>query len=311
MKKLTLLFTFSLFTMFAFAQPYTWTNSAGSGNWTNPAIWTKPAGPAYDYPQTTDDIVIIEDAWPGINANIDDTVQSITINNTGTNKFSQLTITSGDTVVTTGDFVIKGTNPIGSNLLFNGHSGVLVVGDGPEDGMIIEGRLQTTGDTSKILIGGYYKHLSGTVEFAGSIVFLISTKGAIPSATDEHNFFISSNAEYKFGAGTVKLLITVLNGNLSTKEEVYLEDATVTTTPTTTGWTITLIGNDDGSDNSYAMKTDMGLGEVGINIGDATMTYENVTADKKVVFRELYLFSGHFDMQPGSLLEIEPTATFF
>ena len=308
MKKISLLFVFSLITAFAVGQSYNWT-AAATGNWTAAATWTvDPAAPAgQTFPKTTDDIVVIKNY--NVTTDFEDEnneviVQSVEIDN-ALGIFGTLTIRPTDTVATTGELVIKEGDYNGwSRILMNGGGGLRIGSSLTIDGLI------TTSGNSKIDVGSFYKHNTGKVSFSGDMELDITTAGAIPSGINEHNFFIGSNAEYVFGTGTVNLLIDIFNGNLGTKEEIYLEDAKVTNN-SSGGFIITLITNTDGTDNNYAMKVDMGLGQVGVDIGSATITYDNVTPAKNVMFRELYLFSGHFDMQSGSLLEIEPTATFF
>ena len=120
----------------------------------------------------------------------------------------------------------NGTFP--SQLLFSGGA-ILNVGDSPDDGFIIDGLVTMSGAT-EINVSGYYKHISGKVSFSADLTLDISTEGAIPSSVDEHNVFLGSEAEgveYDFGDGNVFLNTTVHNGNLGTKEEIYIKDAKI------------------------------------------------------------------------------------
>lgn len=308
MKKPALLLTLCFIGLMTFAQPYTWTAIA-PGPWTTPGIWMNVDGSPNSYPQTTDDIVIIKNtmgpvianAFPGI------TVKSITIDN-DMGLSASLLISTPFSLSTTEDFILQGdgSSPDNSSLIIGG--GNLTIGGN----LIVYGSIGLSGN-STISVGGFYQHNTGTVSMSDQFTLNVSTEGAIPSNVDKNNFFIGSAANYIFLDGTVNFTLNLLNGNLGTKEEIYLEAATVTDN-STGGYLITTISNTDNIDNSFSIKTDLNLGEVKINIGATkTITFDNLTdpPTQDVNFKALNMISGKFEMVSGSLLTIDPATTYF
>ena len=306
MKKILVLIALCAFAFGAFAQPYTWTAQGPTGIWTNPDSWdVTPAAPLGQlWPSTSDDIVIIKDLTVMI-ANMTVSVKSITIDNLFLP--TQLLINDGISISTTEDVIIQGAQ-VSSVILGNGST--LNVGDGPEDGLTLDGTIGA-GGYSIINSSGYFYHNSGQINLTGDLDINISTSEAIPSSTDKYNYFVGAGAEYTLSATTIDFNINIQNGNLGTKEEIYFENATITNS-STGGQTTLSLQNTDGTDNGFSFLTDMNLGLVNIEVGTGnTVLFDNLTDPPTgdVYFKGLNVISGEFEMATGSLLTVDPASS--
>lgn len=305
MKKLFILLFISSMSFVACAQPYTWNALInGGGIWENPLSWENVDGAPYPFPQTNNDIVIIKDFPIPFLVSSSHIVKSLTIDNLII--ATQLLINDGVSITTTGDVLIQG--PMVSSIIL-GNGSTLTVGDGPEDGLSLDGTIAASG-YSVINTSGYFYHNSGQINLTGDLTMNISTSSAIPSSTEKYNYFVGSSAEYVIGAETIDFNINIQNGNLGTKEEVYIEGATVTNNSTGGQTTLTL-QNIDGTDNSFSFLTDMNLGQVNIDVGESSnVLFDNLTDPPAgdVYFKGLNVISGEFEMAAGSLLTIDPAS---
>jgi hypothetical protein len=305
MKKFLVIAALSFVACGLTAQPYTWTAIlGGDGLWTSSSNWLTLDGAPYDYPQTSDDIVVIKDV-PFILAMTSVSVKSITIDNSFF--ATQLIINDGTSVTTTDDVILQGLVSTNSSIVL-GNGSALNVGDGPEDGLTLDGLITASG-YSVLNTSGYFYHSSGQINLSGDLDINISTSGAIPSSTDQYNYFVGNLAEYVI-SGTPEFNINIENGNLGTKAEIYIENATVTNNSTGGQTTLTL-KNTDGTDNSFSFLTDMNLGKVNIDIGTGnTVVFDNLTNPPAgdVFFKGLNVLSGEFEMATGSLLTVDPSS---
>jgi len=307
MKKLLAIFTLCTFAIGASAQPYTWESISG-GSWINPATWNNIDNAPYDYPQTTDDIVTIKNTLFPVALGIDVNLNSITIDTEGTNQGIFL-INSNLNVSTTENFIMMSNGVFPSTLLVS--DGVTIkVGDGTEDGLIVDGLINITG-ASEINVGGFFRHIGGKISLTSDLMLNVAEQGAIPVVVDEQTLYIGSQAEYQIGTGNINFTINVKNGNLGTNEEIYIENATVTNS-STEGQTTLNLQNTDGADNNYTFLTDLNLGTVNIDIGTGnTVVFDNLTdpPTEDVFFKELNVISGEFEMATGSLLTVDPASS--
>lgn len=182
--------------------------------------------------------------------------------------------------------------------------GVLAVGGN----FIIEGKIEVI-DEVTFDIGGYYKHISGQIAFSGTITLNISTNDELPAGETEHNFFIgvgdaTSGARYDFGAN-VNMNINLQNGHANDNvAEIYLEQADVQLDPGGTAHMVTTIDN-GANDDLYIIETDMGLGEVDINMGAGNVhRFKNISPDITPNYWILNVNSGEFEMEDGARLTI-------
>jgi hypothetical protein len=220
----TLVFCLVIFisAQYTIAQPYTW-YSAGAGNWTTAATWINP-GAGYDYPQTTDDIVIIDNAF-SVTLNIDGiTIQSLTLTNSA-GSYGSLVIDNPNTLTTTGNVsILPGQFSTFSILNVQGPSGALIVGDGVEDNLTVSGGVVNLTGGGDIFIRGYFKFTDGKIALSGPVNLNVSTAG-VRNDNTESNISFGQNAEVELGSG-VDLAIVLENGNLGSAAEVSLENYT-------------------------------------------------------------------------------------
>ena len=288
MKKLTLLFTFCLFALFAFAQTYTFTSTNFSGwppmNWTAPATWTITGGiPGYEYPQTTNDIVIINGVVVLNEDNLE--VASVTIDyNTLNSVYGSLDI-GNNTFTTEGNFVVN-SNTTSGGIALSG--GAINIGNGTEDGFIINGGSFAWSDGA-IDISGYFALNGGTLTLSSNLTMNVCTAGV--RSEGNYNYYVSESANITLNAVTLTVNIKNGNNNAGNIAEVYQENATFSGI---TGSTLNLnLSNVDGDTGPFYYVSDIPMNNFASDIGSGnTLYYKSVTQYDSVFFEEVILTSG-------------------
>ena len=298
MKRLLFLFGAILIMACSFAQPYTFTslNTASPAmNWSDENTWIISGGtPGYSYPQTTDDIVVINGA---VLLNVDNqAVQSITVNNNTTTLFGSLDI-QNNTISTSGNFTLSG---------FNVAFGTVDISEGELNigGSFIfnNGGLNISGATMNV--GEYYRHAAGTITASATVLINVTTNGPRNDDSKE-SIYYGPNAVVTLNTSNVTMFLQDLN--LGSAAEIYANNFTLNGTGGTV--TVDIRNTSNVSEDTCRIITDASVETLDLDINNENATGNIILCGRindgpPFVIEDLILSDGPMITAPTTHLSI-------
>ena len=290
MKKILILSTFLIVTIYLTAQERAAisSNGSGGGNWNSGTSWNGGTVPA-----NGDDVTIL--SGDGITSTTGtDAATTITVNSGAT-----LTINSGATLTTSGNLIIAGTL---------NQNGTCNAGDAVDDMFHINGGTFNVGNSSTTTIAGYYKQQYvdasnvGTIAASGGVTATVNIANAGVFNDNTNNiFYFDNDCVSSLTGQTVN--INILHGNTGTADEVFIGVAS----GVNPGLGTTTIGNGSNTTSAWSMVNNSSFGKIKLDIGSGNTMLFSHTVDRTtntVVFFGLDITSGTFKVESGSGLKI-------